>query len=210
MKKHFPEFLATFIVVFCGTGSIIINQISGGVIGHAGIATTFGLVIMAMVYAFPKAQFNPAVSLSLALFRMLGKVDAAKNIVFQVAGAFAASALLKMLFPEAQTLGATVPSGTDMQSFVLEILLMFFLILSALKVGEYTKEIQAFTGVVVGGVVLLEAMFAGPISGASMNPARSLAPAVLSGNMNSIWIYLTAPFIGSIAAFTIWKWLKKT
>jgi aquaporin NIP len=210
MKKHFPEFLATFIVVFCGTGSIIINQISGGVIGHAGIATTFGLVIMAMVYAFPKAQFNPAVSLSLALFRMLGKVDAAKNIVFQVAGAFAASALLKMLFPEAQTLGATVPSGTDMQSFVLEILLMFFLILSALKVGEYTKEIQAFTGVVVGGVVLLEAMFAGPISGASMNPARSLAPAVLSGNMDSIWIYLTAPFIGSIAAFTIWKWLKKT
>ncbi len=210
MKKHFPEFLATFIVVFCGTGSIIINQISGGVIGHAGIATTFGLVIMAMVYAFPKAQFNPAVSLSLALFRMLGKEDAAKNIVFQVAGAFAASALLKMLFPEAQTLGATVPSGTDMQSFVLEILLMFFLILSALKVGEYTKEIQAFTGVVVGGVVLLEAMFAGPISGASMNPARSLAPAVLSGNMDSIWIYLTAPFIGSIAAFTIWKWLKKT
>jgi aquaporin Z len=210
MKKHLPEFLATFIVVFCGTGSIIINQISGGVIGHAGIATTFGLVIMAMVYAFPKAQFNPAVSLSLALFRMLGKVDAAKNIVFQVAGAFAASALLKMLFPEAQTLGATVPSGTDMQSFVLEILLMFFLILSALKVGEYTKEIQAFTGVVVGGVVLLEAMFAGPISGASMNPARSLAPAVLSGNMDSIWIYLTAPFIGSIAAFTIWKWLKKT
>ena len=141
---------------------------------------------------------------------MLGKEDAAKNIVFQVAGAFAASALLKMLFPEAQTLGATVPSGTDMQSFVLEILLMFFLILSALKVGEYTKEIQAFTGVVVGGVVLLEAMFAGPISGASMNPARSLAPAVLSGNMDSIWIYLTAPFIGSIAAFTIWKWLKKT
>ncbi|MCX6182970.1 MAG: aquaporin [Bacteroidetes bacterium] len=209
MKKHFPEFLATFIVVFCGTGSIIINQISGGIIGHSGIAVTFGLVIMAMVYAFPKAQFNPAVSLSLALFGLLNKVDAAKNIAFQFAGAFAASVVLKLIFPEALTLGATIPSGPHMQSFILEIFLMFFLVLAALKVGEYTKEIQAFTGVVVGGVVLLEAMFAGPISGASMNPARSFAPAILSGNLDGLWIYLTAPFIGAIGAFIVWKWLKE-
>jgi len=208
MKKYIPEFLTAFTIVFCGTGAIIIDGVSGGAVGNAGIAVTFGLVVMAMVYAFPEAQINSAVSVSFALFGITTKEDAAKRILFQAAGAFAASAVLKMIFPESLTLGATNPSGPAMQSFVMEIFLMFFLMLSALKMGDATKENQSFTGLVVGGVVLLEAWFAGPISGASMNPLRSLAPAILSGDTANIWIYLTAPFIGAIAATILWKWLR--
>ncbi len=208
MKKYIPEFLTAFSIVFCGTGAIIINHISGGSIGNAGIAATFGLIVMAMVYAFPEAQMNAAASLSMALFGMTEKSDAAKRILFQGAGAFTASFILKTIFPESDTLGGTNPSGSAMQSFVMEIFLMFFLMLSALKMSDAIKENQSFTGIVVGGVVLLEAWFAGPISGASMNPLRSLAPAVLSGNTANVWIYLTAPFIGAIIATTLWKWLK--
>jgi aquaporin NIP len=208
MKKYIPEFLTAFSIVFCGTGAIIINHVSGGVIGNAGIATTFGLIVMAMVFAFPAAQMNAAVSLSMALFGMTEKKEALINILFQGAGAFAASFVLKIIFPESDTLGGTNPSGPATQSFVMEIFLMFFLMLAALKMREATKETHPFTGIVVGGVVLLEAWFAGPISGASMNPLRSLAPAVLSGNTANVWIYLTAPFIGAIIATILWKWMK--
>ncbi len=202
MKKLLPEFLGTYIIVFCGTGSIIINSISGGIITHVGIAVTFGLVVMAMIYTFPSAQFNPAVSIGLMINKQLEKGEALGNILIQFAGALSASLTLKLLFPDSSTLGATIPSGSQLQSFFLEILLMFFLVLAAIKSGEKTPHL---VGAVVGAIVLLEALFAGPISGASMNPARSFAPALLSSNLNTVWIYLSAPVLGSLLAFWVAK-----
>lgn len=202
MKKFLAEFIGTFAIVFCGTGAIIINEISGGVITHTGIAATFGLIVMAMIYTFPHAQFNPAVSIALALFKMQDVMSASKHIAYQIFGGVSASLLLHVLFPSSINLGATLPAGSDMQSFILEIILMFLLLLAALKSGVHHPQL---VGVVVGSVVLLEAMFAGPISGASMNPARSIAPAVVSGNLHSLWIYMIAPIIGAIVAVFVFK-----
>lgn len=202
MKKFLAEFIGTFAIVFCGTGAIIINEVSGGVITHGGIAVTFGLTVMAMIYTFPHAQFNPAVSIALAVFKMQDVFSASKHILYQLAGATFASLLLHFLFPSNINLGATMPAGSDLQSFILEIILMFFLVLAALKSGEHHP---ALVGAVVGSVVLLEAMFAGPISGASMNPARSIAPALVSGNLQSLWVYILAPIIGAVMAVFVAK-----
>jgi aquaporin NIP len=202
MKKFLAEFVGTFAIVFCGTGAIIINEISGGVITHAGIAVTFGLIVMAMIYTFPYAQFNPAVSIALAVFKMQHLFSASKHIAYQLAGALTASFLLLLLFPSSESLGATLPSGSDLQSFILEIILMFLLMFTALKCGEHHPQL---VGVVVGSVVLLEAMFAGPISGASMNPARSIGPAVVSAHLESLWVYIAAPIIGALAAVFVSK-----
>jgi aquaporin NIP len=202
MKKFLAEFIGTFAIVFCGTGAIIINEISGGVITHAGIAATFGLIVMAMIYTFPHSQFNPAVSIALAVFKMQDVMSASKHIAYQIFGGVSASLLLHFLFPSSINLGATLPAGSEIQSFVLEIILMFLLVLAALKSGEHHPQL---VGVVVGSVVLLEAMFAGPISGASMNPARSIAPAIVSGHLESLWVYIAAPIIGALLASFVSK-----
>jgi aquaporin NIP len=203
MKRYIAELTGTFALVFCGTGAIVINQQSGGVITHVGIAITFGFVVMGMIYALGNvsgAHLNPAVSIAFAVAKKFKVKEVLPYIISQLAGAMLASALLKVLFPENAMLGATLPSGSDMQSFVLEILLTFFLMLVILNVAHGSKEQGMFAGLAIGGVVLLEAMFAGPICGASMNPARSIAPALVSGNLQSIWIYIAAPVIGAIAA----------
>ena len=203
MKRLFAEFLGTFILVFAGTGAIIIDHSSGGVIGHAGIALTFGLVVLAMIYTFGDvsgAHLNPAVTLG---FAVAGRFPAKKipsYIIVQLAGAFAASGLLKLLFPTDPTLGATLPAGSTTQSFILEIILTAILMLVILSVSTGAKEKGVTAGIAVGAVIALEAMFAGPISGASMNPARSLAPAIVSGNFQQLWLYPLATILGAIIA----------
>ena len=121
-------------------------------------------------------------------------------VLSQCAGALAASGLLKLLFPATKTLGATLPAGLPGQSFVLEIVLTLILMFVILCVSTGAKEKGIMAGVAIGGVVALEAMFAGPISGASMNPARSLGPAVVSGDLAHLWIYLAAPVVGAVFA----------
>ncbi|HEY0031162.1 MAG TPA: MIP family channel protein [Bacteroidia bacterium] len=209
MKKILSEFLATFFLVFAGTGAIVINQESGGAISHLGIAITFGLVVTAMIYAFAGysgAHMNPAVTIALAIGNKFPAKEIPLYIISQLAGAFAASALLKVLFPANISLGATLPSGSNMQSFVLELLLTFFLMFTVLSTA---KQKNYYAPIAIGFVVLLEALFAGPICGASMNPARSLAPAMLSAQYSSIWIYLTAPVIGAITAMFTFKFMEK-
>jgi aquaporin NIP len=209
MKKILSEFLSTFFLVFAGTGSIVINQESNGAITHVGIALTFGLVVAAMIYSFAQysgAHMNPAVTIALAVGNKLPGKEVPLYLISQLAGAFFASFLLRFLFPLNELLGTTLPSGSAMQSFILEIVLTFFLMFAVLST---TKEKNSYAGFVIGFVVLLEAMFAGPICGASMNPFRSLAPAIVSGHFNYVWIYLLAPTFGAILAMFTFKFFEK-
>jgi aquaporin Z len=207
MNRLLAESLGTFCLVFAGTGAIVVNQTTGGTVTHVGVALTFGLVVMAMIYALGDvsgAHLNPAVTLGFALGRRFPTRDVPRYIVAQVVGAFAASGLLRVLFPANESLGATLPAGAAWQAFVLEVVLTFILMLVILSVASVPKERRIVAGIVVGGVVGLEAMFAGPISGASMNPARSLAPAALTGHVGTLWVYLIAPTVGAMLAVPCW------
>ncbi|MGZ3865409.1 MAG: MIP/aquaporin family protein [Bacteroidia bacterium] len=212
MKKYLAEFIGTFALVFCGTGAIIINQETGGTITHAGIAITFGLIVMAMIYALGEtsgAHLNPAVTIAFWVAKSFPSNEIVPYIISQVVGAFVASFILQFLFPLNELLGTTLPAGLPMQSFILEVILTFLLMLVILNVAKGSKEQGMFAGLAIGAVVLLEAMFAGPICGASMNPARSLAPAVVSGHLQHLWIYLIAPIAGAILAVFAWQVLKE-
>ncbi len=203
MRQYFSEFLGTFALVFAGTGAIVVNQVSGGAITHVGIALTFGLIVLAMIYTFGEisgAHLNPAVTVGFYFARRFPAASVAPYILSQCLGATAASGLLKVLFPENQRLGSTHPAGSVFQSFTLELVLTFFLMLVILNVSTGAKEKGITAGIVVGSVVGLEAMFAGPICGASMNPARSLGPSLVSLNLEHLWIYLTATVIGAVLA----------
>lgn len=203
MRKLLAEFLGTFAMVFAGTGAIVIDHVSGGAIGHAGIALTFGLIVLAMIYTFGDvsgSQLNPAVTLGFAVAGRFPWREVPGYIAAQLAGAFAASGMLKFLFPSHATLGATLPSGSVAQSFVLEIILTAILMLVILSVSTGAKEKGLTAGIAIGAVVALEAMFAGPICGASMNPARSLAPAMVSGNFQHLWLYPAATVLGALLA----------
>lgn len=212
MRKYLAEVIGTFALIFCGTGAIIINQESGGVITHAGIAATFGLIVAAMIYTvgdISGAHLNPAITIAFWIAKVFPAKEIAPYIISQGIGAFIASFTLHYLFPNNATLGATFPAGTAMQSFFLELILTFLLMFTIIHVAKGSKEQGMFAGIAIGSVVLLEAMFAGPICGASMNPMRSLSPAIVSGHLEHLWVYITAPVFGAILAVLVWKILKE-
>jgi aquaporin NIP len=203
MKKYFAEFTGTFMLVFCGTGAIIINEVSGGTVTHPGIAITFGLIVLAIIHTIGDisgAHVNPAVTIAFAVAGRFEKKQVLPYIVAQLAGAIVASAVLKLLFPQNELLGTTLPKGPWQQSFILEFILTFMLMYVIFNVSSGSKEKGITAGIAIASVVGLEAMFAGPICGASMNPARSLAPALLSGHFDYLWIYIAAPATGAISA----------
>jgi aquaporin Z len=201
-RKLAAELFGTFTLVFAGTGAIVVNDVHGGAVTHVGIAITFGLVVLAMIYAVGDvsgAHLNPAVTIGFAAAGRFAVRDVVPYILSQVAGAFLASLLLRALFPAHTALGATLPAGTEWQSLVFELVLTLILMLVILRVSTGAKEKGITAGIAVGAVIGLEAMFAGPVCGASMNPARSLAPAVVSGHVEHLWVYLTAPVLGALA-----------
>ena len=203
MKKLCAEMFGTFGLVFAGTGAIVINEVSNGAISHVGIALTFGLIVLAMIYTFGDisgAHLNPAVTLGFWAARRLDGREVLPYIGSQCVGALLASGTLRLLFPQNKLLGATMPAGGEMQSFVLETLLAFILMLTILNVSPGAKEKGITAGIAVGAVIALEAMFAGPICGASMNPARSLAPALVSWHVEHLWLYIIAPILGACLA----------
>jgi aquaporin NIP len=212
MNRLLAEVLGTFCLVFAGTGAIVVNGTADGVVTHVGVALVFGLVVMSMIYALGDvsgAHLNPAVTVSFALARRFRWSEVPGYLGAQVAGAFAASALLRLVFPSGGALGATLPVGGVVPSLVMEVVTTFMLMLVILTVSSGPKERGLMAGIAVGGVVGLSALFAGPISGASLNPARSIAPALVSGHMEGLWIYLVGPTIGAalaVPAFVALRW----
>jgi aquaporin Z len=203
MKRYAAEAFGTFSLVFAGTGAIVVNDVTGGAVTHMGIAATFGLVVMSMVYALggvSGAHINPAVTIGLWAAKRFDGRAVTPYLFSQLVGAGVASGVLYLMFPEHPTLGTTLPSGAVWQSFLLEIVLTSTLMFVILSVSTRTEKSRIMAGLAIGGVVGLGALWAGPISGASMNPARSLAPAVISGELTAVWVYLTAPVVGSLLA----------
>jgi MIP family channel proteins len=203
-NRALAEFVGTFALVFAGCGAIVVDQAYGGLLGHVGVSMVFGLVVMAMIYALGSisgAHINPAVTIALVFAGRLYPRVAGSYLVSQCAGAITAAFLLRLLFPDDPTLGATAPVGSMAQSFLLEIVLSFLLMLVILSVSTGHEEKGIMAGVAIGGTVALGALLGGPVSGASMNPARSLGPALVSGEMTVLWIYLLAPVIGTVLAY---------
>jgi aquaporin NIP len=200
------EFLGTFALVLAGTGAIVVNQQTGGTITHVGIALTFGLVVAAMILTFGSisgAHLNPAVTLGMVAARRMPASIAVWYLAAQVAGAFAASGVVMLLFPTNETLGTTLPAITPWRAFALEAILTAMLMTTILSVTAAKSDpsiAPVHAALAVGSVIGLEALFAGPATGASMNPARSLAPAVLSGTTQHLWLYLAGPTLGAILA----------
>src|SRR5579872_7031241 len=189
MRRLAAEMLGTFCLVFAGTGAIVINDVSGGAVSHVGIAFTFGLIVLAMIYAVGDVSgchLNPAVTLGFFVSRRFEAHMVVPYVVSQCVGAVLARVTLRFMFPSHGTLGATAPAGASMQSFVLEFILTLILMFVILSVSTGSKEKGVLAGVAVGSVIALEALFAGPISGASMNPARSLAPAIVSQQFDGL------------------------
>ena len=208
-KKLVSEFIGTFILVFAGCGAIVVEGLTGA-LGHAGIALTFGFIVSALIYTFGHisgAHFNPAVTISFTVMGEFDKKLVIKYIFAQITGAILACLFLMLLFMEeaksAKELayyGATIPSGSWYQSFGFEFILTFILMLVIYGSAVHGKAIKSFAGLAIGLTVAVEAMFAGPICGASMNPARSIAPALVSGNLESLWVYIVATTSGAILA----------
>ena len=211
MKRYVAESIATFFLIFCGTGAMVINT-ETGVITHTGVSAAWGLIVMIMIFTFGRisgAHMNPAVTVSLALVKLHPNREIVPYLFAQLIGAFAASLSLQQLFPDNELLGASLPQGSEMQSFILEFILTFMLMIVILMTSQGRKFEQYFAPVVIGATIGLEALYVGPISNASMNPFRSLAPAVVSGHIEHLWLYLISTTLGALAAGFYWLWQRE-
>lgn len=197
------EALATFLLVLASAGAVVVDQLHPGTLGHTGCCMAAGLIVMAMIYSVGDvsgAHINPAVTLG---FWWSGRFPLRRvpaYLAAQLVGSLAAGALLLAMFPQAKSLGATIPAGAVWQSFLLEIVLTCMLMYVILSVATGAKEKGIMAGIAIGGVVLLNCLWGGPISGAAMNPARTFGPSLLGGDADSVWIYLLAPIIGAALA----------
>jgi MIP family channel proteins len=193
------EAIGTFALVFAGAGAVMVDAKTHA-LGHVGVAITFGLVIMAMIYAvghISGAHFNAAVTFAFALTRHFPWRRAAGYWLAQFVGAVSAAALLRGSLGDIANVGATLPSGSQGKSFLWELVMTFFLMFVILAVATDTRAVGEAAAIAIGGTIGLDAMFGGPISGASMNPMRSIGPALVSGDLHALWLYIVAPLIGA-------------
>ena len=199
LRVLLAEAIGTFALVFAGAGAVMVDTKTHQ-LGHVGVAITFGLVIMAMIYAVGHvsgAHFNAAVTFAFALTRHFPWPRVFAYWGAQFVGAFTAAAILRASLGNIAHVGATLPSGSQAQSFLWEVIMSAFLMFVILSVATDTRAIGEAAAIAIGGTIGLDAMFGGPISGASMNPMRSLGPALVSGDLHALWIYLTAPIVGA-------------
>jgi aquaporin NIP len=204
------EAIGTFALVFAGCGAIMVDAKTHQ-LGHIGVAITFGLVIMFGIYAvghISGAHFNPGVTFAFALSRHFPWSRAASYWVAQLAGALTAAALLRASLGNLAEVGATQPSGSQGQAFLWELVLTFFLMFVIMAVATDTRAVGEAAAIAIGGTVGLDAMFGGPISGASMNPARSIGPAFVSGNLHALWLYIAAPILGASLAAVAYQFVR--
>ncbi|MGH2975727.1 MAG: MIP family channel protein [Solirubrobacterales bacterium] len=209
-RSLLSELIGTFTLVFAGCGAIMVDAKTGA-LGHVGVAISFGLVIMVMIYAvghISGAHFNPAVTLAFAISRHFPAVRVPAYWAAQLAGATAAALVLRGSLGSIAHLGATLPSGSDAQAFLWEAMLTFFLMFVIMAVATDTRAVGEAAAIAIGATVGLDAMFGGPITGASMNPARSLGPAIAAADFTSIWVYLTAPFLGAVIAAATYQFVR--
>ncbi|WP_416828417.1 MIP/aquaporin family protein [Ectobacillus polymachus] len=210
-KKLISEFLGTYFLVFAGTGAVVIDEITKS-LTHVGVAITFGLVVTVLIYTFGHlsgAHFNPAVTIGFLIHGDINKRETLYYIVTQIIAGIAASATILCLFGKVASLGATLPRSSWSQAFILEFILTFFLMLVIFGSAIHGKAQKSFAGIAIGATVGLEAMFGGPISGASMNPARSIGPAIVSGTTQYLWVYIVATILGASCAAIIYKILDE-
>jgi aquaporin NIP len=209
-RRLTAELVGTFALVFAGCGAVMVESKTGA-LGHVGVAITFGLVIMAMIYAVGHvsgAHLNPAVSLAFALSRHFPWTNLFGYWAAQLAGAFAAAAILRGSLGNIAHVGATLPSGSERQSFLWELVLTFFLMFVIMAVATDTRAVGEAAAIAIGGTVGLDAMFGGPISGASMNPARSIGPAFVTGDLHALWVYIAAPLVGAALGAAVYSFLR--
>jgi len=210
LRRLVAEAVGTFALVFAGCGAIMVDSDTGA-LGHVGVAISFGLVIMVMIYAvghISGAHFNPAVTLGFALTRHFPLPRVGLYWAAQMAGALVAALLLRASLGNVAGVGITLPSGSDGQAFLWEAVLSFFLMFVIMAAATDTRAVGEAAAIAIGGTVGLDAMFGGPVTGASMNPARSLGPAIASGELSSIWVYLAAPLLGAAAAAFVYQFLR--
>jgi aquaporin NIP len=205
------ELIGTFALVFAGAGAIMVDDKTHQ-LGHVGVAIAFGLVIMVMIYAvghISGAHFNPAVSFAFALTRHFSWTRLLGYWIAQVAGALLAAAILRGSLGNRAHVGATLPAGSQAQAFLWEAVLTFFLMFVIMSVATDTRAVGEAAAIAVGGTVGLDAMFGGPVTGASMNPARSLGPALVSGDLHALWVYIVAPLVGAAVGGLAYQLLRE-
>jgi MIP family channel proteins len=211
MQKLGAEMVGTFALVFAGCGAVMVDGLTGGTITHVGVGMAFGLAIMVMIYAtghISGAHFNPAVTIAFAITRRFPAREVLPYITAQFLAGVVAAYTLRNVLGDVASVGATMPSGSVMQSFTLEVVLTFFLMFVIIAVASDARAVGQMAGLAIGGTVALAAIFGGPISGASMNPARSLGPALAAGDVSLLWLYFVAPIVGAGAGATVYELIR--
>ncbi len=210
LRRAFAELVGTYVLVVAGCGAIMVDAQTGA-LGHVGVALTFGLAILSMIAAaghISGAHYNPAVTIAFALTRHLPSRDVVFYIAAQLSGALLGAMTLRLLIGDIAQLGATLPSGGAAQAFGLEVLLTAVLMYVIIAVATDTRAVGAPAAIAIGLTVMLGALWGGPLSGASMNPARSLGPALVAGALGEQWIYVLAPVIGAALGAWIYQFLR--
>jgi aquaporin NIP len=209
LKKHLiAEILGTFIIVFIGTGAIILNEVSGGSITHIGVCLLWGFAVglaIASAGRLAESHFNPAVTIALIFAGRFSAKRSFEHFAAQIFGAVLASIILYLIFPKNATLGSTLPSISPWIAAVIEIIISFVLMGSIALTEIMNISNRILATLFIGTAVTITAYFAGPLTGASMNPARSIAPALISGHTEYLWLYLSAPIIGMLLAVPLYR-----
>lgn len=208
-KKVVAEFIGTFILIFAGTATAIVNQKTGGSVTLLGLAASGGLGIMIVILStghISGAHVNPSLTIAFAALRQFPWIQVPAYMGAQVLGSICAAFVLKLIFHPFGGGGVTIPAGSYAQAFALEFIITFNLMFVVTAVATDTRAVGELAGIAVGATVMLNILIAGSNSGGSMNPVRTLGPAIAAGNYKGVWIYLLAPIIGALcgaAAYTV-------